>query len=87
LVGFGEGINTTPQGFKGPNYEKLRTVFLKNKRQLLEDVLRLIRSSWSCTRVSIILDGWANTRCRPLMNVIASSPKGAMFLRAEDFFW
>jgi hypothetical protein len=40
-------INTAPQGFKGPNYEKLRTVLLKKERQLLEDVLKPIRSSWA----------------------------------------
>jgi hypothetical protein len=77
-------INTAPQGFKGPNYEKLRTVLLKKERQLLEDVLRPIHSSWSSSRVSIISDGWIDTRHRPLINVIASSPKGAMFLRAKD---
>jgi hypothetical protein len=26
-------INTTPQGFKGPNYEKVQTDLLKKKRQ------------------------------------------------------
>ena len=77
-------INTAPQGFKGPNYEKLRTVLLKKERLLLEDVLKPIRSSWSNTRVSIISDGWTDTRQRPLINIIASSPQGAMFLKAED---
>ena len=47
-------INTAPQGFKGPNYEKLRTIFPKKERLLLEDVLKPIRSSWSNTGVSII---------------------------------
>ena len=29
-------------------------------------------------------DGWKDTRNRPLINVIAMSSKGAMFLRAID---
>ena len=44
-------INTAPQGFKGPNYEKLKKKLLKKERLLLEDVLKPIRSSWSNTRV------------------------------------
>ena len=31
-----------------------------------------------------MLDGWKDTRNRPLINVIAISPKGAMFLKAID---
>ena len=77
-------INTKPQGFKGPNYEKLRTVLLKKERLLLEDVLKPIRSSWNNTRVCIISDGWIDTRRRPLINIIASPPQGAMFLKEED---
>ena len=77
-------INTAPQGFKGPNYEKLRTVLLKKESLLLEDVLKPIRNSWSNTGFSIISDGWTDTRRRPLINIISSSPQGAMFLKAED---
>jgi hypothetical protein len=55
-------INTSPQGFKGPNYEKLKTILLKKERLLLDDVLKPIRSSWGSTRVSIISDGWTDTR-------------------------
>ena len=35
-------------------------------------------------RVSIISDGWKDQRNRPLINVIAQSPHGAMFLKAVD---
>ena len=77
-------INTSPQGFKGPNYEKLRIVLLKKEGLLIEDVLRPIQNSWANSGVSIISDGWTDTRRRPLINIIASSPVGAMFLRAED---
>jgi len=77
-------INKSPQGYKGPNYEKVKTFLLKKERQLLDDVLKLIRSSWASTGVSIISNGWTDTRCRPLINVIASSPKRVMFIKAED---
>jgi hypothetical protein len=81
-----KAINDAPQGFKGPNYEKLRTMLLQKERSLIHDILKPVRSSWTNSWVSIISDGWTDTMRRPLINVIASSPKGAMFLRAEDCF-
>jgi hypothetical protein len=36
------------------------------------------------TRVSIISDGWRDQRNRPLINVIAICPQGAMFLKVVD---
>jgi hypothetical protein len=79
-----KAINEAPQGFKGPNYEKLITVLLQKERSSIHDILKPIRSSWTSTGVSIISNGWADTKRRPLVNVIASSPTRAMFLRAED---
>eukprot|EP00253_Pinus_taeda_P004206 PITA_04206 len=77
-------INKAPQGYKGPNYEKVRTQLLKNEKELVEDILAPIRSSWSSSGVTIVSDGWTDTRRRPLINIIATSPKGAMFIKAED---
>ena len=77
-------INKAPQGLKGPNYKKIQTVLLKKEKELVEDVLAPIRSSWHSSRVNIVSDGWTNTRHRPLINIIATSPKGAMFIKIED---
>jgi hypothetical protein len=79
-------INEAPRGFKGPNYEKLRTVLLQKEKASIHDILKPVRSSWTSTGVSIISNAWTDTKRRPLVNVIASSPTGAMFLRAEDCF-
>jgi hypothetical protein len=54
------------------------------KEKELEDILALIRALWGSSGVTIVSDGWTDTRQRPLINIIATSPKGAMFLRAED---
>jgi hypothetical protein len=79
-----KAINEAPQGFKGPNYEKIKTVLLQKERSLIHDILKPVRSSWTSTGVSIIYDGWTDRKRRPLVNVIASSPTRAMFLRVED---
>ena len=77
-------INTAPKGFKGLDYERIRIDLLKKERTLLEDVLTPIRASWSNSVVIIVSDGWTDTRRRPLINIIANSSKGAMFIRVED---
>ena len=69
-----KAINEAPQGFKGPNYEKLRTMLLQKERSLIHDILKPVRSSWTISGVSIVSDGWTDTKQRPLINVIASSP-------------
>jgi hypothetical protein len=78
-------INDSPQGFKGPNYEKLRTMLLQKERSLIHDILKPVRSSWTSTGVSIISHGWNDTKWRPLINVISSSPTWVMFLREKYF--
>ena len=50
----------------------------------MEDILTPIRASWSSSGVTIVSDGWTDTRRRRLINIIANSPKGAIFIRAED---
>jgi hypothetical protein len=52
-----KAINEAPQGFKGPNYKKLRTMLLQKDRSLIHDILKPVRSSWTSSGVSIISDG------------------------------
>jgi hypothetical protein len=59
-------------------------MLLQKERALIHDILKLVRSSWTNTGVSFISDAWTDTKRRPLVNVIASSPTREMFLRAED---
>ena len=69
---------------KPPGYEKVRTTLLTSEKVRLEGALNPIRNSWHISGVSIISDGSKDQRNRPLINVIAQSPKGAMFLKAVD---
>jgi hypothetical protein len=40
-----KAINKAPQGFKGPNYEKLRAMLLQKERSLIHNILRPVHSS------------------------------------------
>eukprot|EP00253_Pinus_taeda_P024027 PITA_24027 len=74
-------VNKARQGYKGPNYEKIITQLLKNEKELVEEILALIRSSWSSFGVTIVSNGWTDIRRKPLITIIATSPKGAMFIK------
>ena len=77
-------LNEAPRGYKSPGYEKIRTTLLSAQKLNLEAKLAPIRDSWLISGVSIIFYGWKDQRNRPLINVIAQSPHGAMFLKAVD---
>ena len=49
----------------------------------MEDILAPIRASWGSSGATVVSDGWTDTRRMPLINIIVTSPKGAMFLKAE----
>ena len=72
-------VNEAPKGYKSSGYEKVYTTLLSAKKLDL-----LIRNSWCISEMSIIFDGWKDQRNSPLINVIAQSPKGAMFLKVVD---
>jgi hypothetical protein len=77
-------VNEAPRGFKGPGYEKIRTTLLDAEVANVQASMQPIRDSWIETGVSIVSDGWKDPRNHPLINVIAVSTRGAMFLRAVD---
>jgi len=79
-----KAVNEAPQGYKSPGYEKVRTTLLTSERQSVDRQLQSIRDTWAETGVSIVSDGWRDQRNRPLINVIAICPQGAMFLKAVD---
>ncbi|KAH9291975.1 hypothetical protein KI387_042840, partial [Taxus chinensis] len=79
-----KAINEAPKGYKAPGFEKIRTTLLERQKKYVETSLQPIRDSWTKTGVSIVSDGWKDARNRPLINVIAVCPKGAMFLKAVD---
>eukprot|EP00253_Pinus_taeda_P014475 PITA_14475 len=77
-------LNEAPRGYKSPGYENIRTTLLSAQKLDLEAKLAPIRDSWLISGVSIISDEWKDQRNRPLINVIAQSPHGAMFFKAVD---
>lgn len=76
--------NKALAGYSSPSYERVRTTMLDDQVKLIDEQLKPIKDSWIETGVTIVSDEWKDARNRPLINVLAVSPKGAMFLKAMD---
>jgi len=50
----------------------------------VENLLQLIRNSWKQTGVTIVSDEWSDPQRRPLINFIAVTESGPMFLKSVD---
>jgi len=69
-------------GYVPPSYNKLRTTLLVQEKTHVESLLVSIKATWSTKGVSIVSDGWSDAQRRPLLNFLAVTEDGPMFLRA-----
>ncbi|XP_030931056.1 uncharacterized protein LOC115956933 [Quercus lobata] len=71
-------------GYLPPGYNALRTTLLQKERAHVERLLKLIKDSWLENGVSIVSDGRSNPQRRPLINIIAVSDGGPVFIKVVD---
>ncbi|XLS80088.1 hypothetical protein HN51_064313 [Arachis hypogaea] len=60
------------------------TTLLEKEKQHVERMLEPTKNSWSGKGVSIVSDGWSDPQRRPLLNFMAVTESGPMFLKAVD---
>ena len=65
-----------------PGYNALKTTLLQKEKSNIENLLELIKKTWNEKGVSICSDGWSNAQRKPLINIMAVSEGGPMFLKA-----
>ena len=65
-----------------PGYNSLRTTLLQKERAHVERLLEPTKKSWKEKGLSIVTDGWTDSQRRPIINFMAASESGAMFLKA-----
>ena len=46
--------------------------------------MKPIKDSWLANGISIVYDGWSNPQRRPLINIMAASDGGLVFIKAID---
>ena len=71
-------------GYTPPGYNALRTTLLQKEKANVERMLQPIKSLWSSKGVSIVSDGWTDSQRRPLINFMAASEGGPIFLKSID---
>ncbi|XP_025625523.1 uncharacterized protein [Arachis hypogaea] len=76
--------NNYIDGYIPPGYNKLRTTLLEKEKQHVERMLEPTKNSWSGKGVSIVSDGWSDLQRRPLLNFMAVTESGPMFLKVVD---
>ena len=69
-------------GYVPPGYNALRTTLLQKEKSNIENLLEPIKKTWNEKGVSICSDGWPDAQRRPLINIMAVSESGPMFLKA-----
>lgn len=71
-------------GYVPPSFNRLRTTLLAQEKEHINRLLQPIKDTWKKKGVSVVSDGWSDRQRRPLINVMAASSGGAMFLKAID---
>ncbi|RWR83372.1 DUF659 domain-containing protein/Dimer_Tnp_hAT domain-containing protein [Cinnamomum micranthum f. kanehirae] len=76
--------NNALASYVPPGYNKLRTSLLQQERAHVDRLLQPIKGTWKEKGVSIVSDGWSDSQRRPLINFMAVTESGLMFLKAVD---
>ena len=69
-------------GYVPPSYNKLRTTLLVQEKTNVERLMQPIKATWNSKGLSIVSDGWSDAQRRPLLNFLAVTEDGPMFLKA-----
>lgn len=71
-------------GYKPPTYNTLRTSLLQKERANVERLLDPIKTTWKEKGVTIVSDVWSDSQRRPLINFMAVTELGPMFIKAVN---
>ena len=62
----------------------MRTTLLQKERAHDERLLKPIKDFWLENGVTIVFDGWPDPQRRPLINIMAVSDRGPVFIKSID---
>ncbi|XP_074356651.1 uncharacterized protein LOC141696405 [Apium graveolens] len=71
-------------GYVPPTYNVLRTTLLQKERAHVERFLDHIKTTWKKKGVTMVSDGRSDTQRRPLINFMAVTELGPMFIKAVN---
>lgn len=71
-------------GYVLPSFDATRTTMLVAEKENINELTKACRISWATTGLSLVSDGWTDITKKPLINFVAASPAGPLFLKAID---
>lgn len=86
LKAFQFAADNNLSGYIPPNYNKLRTTLLEKELEHLDMLLEPIKATWREKGVTIVSDGWSDPQRRPLINFMATSESGPIFIKSVNCF-
>lgn len=69
-------------GYVPPGPKQLKTSLLQQEKTHIEGMLETIKSTWGKAGVTILADGWSDVERRPVINILAVTESGPVFLEA-----
>ncbi|XP_052621660.1 uncharacterized protein LOC111883784 [Lactuca sativa] len=78
--------NNKIDGYVPPGYNKLRTTLLQKEKDNVHKILEPLRSTRKEKGVTTVNDGWNDPTRKPLINFMATSDNGPLFLKAVNCF-
>ncbi|CAN6360089.1 unnamed protein product, partial [Urochloa humidicola] len=69
-------------GYVPPGPKQLKTTLLQQEKTHIEGMLETIKSTWGKAGVTIVADGWSDVERRPVINILAVTESGPVFLEA-----
>ncbi|KAG5532737.1 hypothetical protein RHGRI_027141 [Rhododendron griersonianum] len=76
--------NSRLAGYIPPSYNRLRTTLLSQEKEHINRLLQPVKDTWKKRGVSLVSDGRSDRKRRSLINIMAASTGGAMFIKAID---
>jgi hypothetical protein len=81
ISAFTYAANSSISSYLPPSYNSIRTTMLQREKANILKLLQPIKDTWPEKGVSIVTDGWTDAQRRPLINFMAISSSGPMFLK------
>ncbi|XP_058005456.1 uncharacterized protein LOC131181417 [Hevea brasiliensis] len=84
---FGEMIRTIEnygKEMKPPSFHEVRVRLLNKEVQITNDLLESHKEEWENYGCTLMCDGWTDRKGRTLINFLANSLKGSVFIKSVD---
>ncbi|KAK1258132.1 hypothetical protein QJS04_geneDACA024940 [Acorus gramineus] len=79
-----EAIGRFGSGLAPPSMHEISETCLQEEVRETHKILEIHKGHWKTYGCTLMCDGWTDRRQRSLINFLANSPKGTMFLKSID---